>query len=176
MTFRICNVCGAEKPLDDFTQDSRRPDGRTRRCKSCSAKSANDWHKKNRDHHNKKMQDWRNKDKRQRPHRYLWAIAKRRAKEDGRAFSIVPYDLEVPEYCPVLGTKLQFGIRSYSPNSPSVDAIRPELGYIPGNVAVISHRANTIKQNASPDELRKVADWLEKKLQSAESSPVGPED
>lgn len=176
MEFKKCTKCGREKPAAEFARDARLPSGRTKRCKSCAAQSANDWHKRNREHHNQKMKQWRDANKLRKPHKYLWSLAKRRAREDGRSFSICPEDLLVPELCPVLGTKLQFGVRTYSPASPSVDAIRPELGYVPGNVAVISHRANSIKQNATPEELRKVADWLEKQLQSAASPPAHPED
>lgn len=43
----------------------------------------------------------------------------------------------------------------------SLDRIVPSLGYVPGNVAVISHRANRIKSDATADELRAVADWLD---------------
>ncbi len=40
------------------------------------------------------------------------------------------------------------------------------IGRLRTNVRVISHKANTIKQKATPDELRKVADWLEKEIGS----------
>lgn len=46
-------------------------------------------------------------------------------------------------------------------NSPSLDKIQPVLGYIKGNVQVISNRANMIKSNASARELRMIAEYLE---------------
>lgn len=49
-----------------------------------------------------------------------------------------------------------------SANSPSLDRIVPALGYAPGNIHWISYRANAIKSNATPDELHKVADYMEK--------------
>ena len=48
-------------------------------------------------------------------------------------------------------------------NSPSIDRLIPELGYIKGNVNVISLRANIIKNNATKDELIKIANWMESK-------------
>lgn len=41
-------------------------------------------------------------------------------------------------------------------NSPTLDRIRNELGYVPGNVAVVSYRANRLKSDASLDELRAI--------------------
>jgi phenylalanyl-tRNA synthetase beta chain len=40
-------------------------------------------------------------------------------------------------------------------------AVNPDRGYVVGNVAVISSKANIIKSNATADEIRKVADWLQ---------------
>jgi hypothetical protein len=73
-----------------------------------------------------------------------------------------------PEKCPVLGITLMRGCESRD-NSPSVDRLIPELGYVPENCRVISNRANQIKSNASPAELRKVAAWLEQELKLASS-------
>jgi hypothetical protein len=42
-----------------------------------------------------------------------------------------------------------------------LDRVIPELGYVPGNVAVISLRANTMKQDATAAELRVLADWID---------------
>lgn len=78
----------------------------------------------------------------------------------------LPFDLEVedimsPEVCPILGLTLErsFG-RGHQRNSPSVDKIRPELGYVKGNVQVISQKANTMKADATPEELRMFAKWI----------------
>lgn len=63
--------------------------------------------------------------------------------------------------CPVLGTEmvLQQGL-GRRPEAPSLDKIRPSLGYVRGNVAIISNRANMIKSDATADEVLKVATWL----------------
>jgi hypothetical protein len=45
--------------------------------------------------------------------------------------------------------------------SPSLDRIVPEKGYVEGNIAIISQRANTLKQDASLDDLRNLVTWLE---------------
>jgi len=164
-----CNHCGIKKDLSEFQVDWRRRDGHTNFCKLCAAKKANNWHHRNRDAHNAKMKAWWQKNKRRRPDRHLWALAKRRAKKDRIPFTLVPYDIEVPKVCPVLGVPLVFE-RVYSPNAPSLDRIVPELGYVPGNVQVISHKANTMKSNASLSELKSLVAWLE--TQGASHQPT----
>jgi len=49
-----------------------------------------------------------------------------------------------------------------TPTSPSLDRRIAALGYTQGNVVILSMRANAIKQDATPRELRKVANWLAK--------------
>jgi hypothetical protein len=45
-------------------------------------------------------------------------------------------------------------------NAPTLDRINNSCGYVPGNVAVISWRANRIKCDATPEELRRIADYV----------------
>jgi hypothetical protein len=45
--------------------------------------------------------------------------------------------------------------------SPSLDRIDPSQGYIKGNVVVISHKANRLKNDAGLAELRALVAWLE---------------
>jgi hypothetical protein len=68
-----------------------------------------------------------------------------------------PEDVVVPTHCPVLGLPLYRNKRFGGANSPSLDRIDPSKGYTKDNVHVISHRANTIKNNATPEELAAVA-------------------
>jgi hypothetical protein len=57
------------------------------------------------------------------------------------------------------------GVKS---NSPTVDRLVPELGYIEGNISVISHRANSIKRDASAEELEKVLAWVRSALPNSQ--------
>jgi hypothetical protein len=88
--------------------------------------------------------------------------AKRRAAAFGIPFDLSLSDLVIPEVCPVLGILLQKGEGRSCDASPSLDRIRPALGYVRGNVAIISQRANQIKNSATVGELLAVADWLER--------------
>lgn len=73
-----------------------------------------------------------------------WERARRRAKRRGVPFALQRDAISIPSECPVLGIPLVVG-RARSMNSPSLDRIRPEVGYVPGNVRVISDRANRLK-------------------------------
>jgi hypothetical protein len=45
-----------------------------------------------------------------------------------------------------------------SGSSPSLDRIIPERGYVPGNIRVISDRANRLKGGRNLNELRRLAE------------------
>lgn len=78
-----------------------------------------------------------------------------RAWRDGIEFAITADDIKVPPFCPVLGIPLEPGVKC-KPTSPSVDRFDNSKGYVPGNVRVISHRANQLKADASIAELEAV--------------------
>lgn len=86
-----------------------------------------------------------------------------RAKVAGREFTITAADLIVPERCPVLGIPLRVGAGcgGHQDSSPSVDRFDNSKGYVSGNVRVISYRANSIKRDATVEELRRVLAYAE---------------
>lgn len=77
----------------------------------------------------------------------------------GVPFTITKEDIVIPTHCPILGIPLFRGPRGGGENSPSLDKVRPELGYVPGNVIVISNRANRLKADATIEELRDIASF-----------------
>jgi hypothetical protein len=87
--------------------------------------------------------------------------ARQRAKQLGVPCTIKRSDIVIPEMCPVLGVRLVKGRGGPCDSSPSLDRIIPSLGYVPGNVRVISQRANRIKNDATSLELRLVASYIE---------------
>lgn len=78
-------------------------------------------------------------------------------------FSIKFEDLEWPSHCPILGIPLEyenaFDVRTEG--SVSFDRIDSSKGYIPGNVRIISWRANRIKNDGTSEEHRKIADYMD---------------
>jgi len=101
-----------------------------------------------------------------RPEYYMLKSARRRARKGGYACTITAADIIIPEFCPLLGIKLarRVGRNGAAPSSPTLDKIIPELGYVPGNVWVISHRANSIKRDATIAELRAIANNLSRAM------------
>lgn len=99
--------------------------------------------------------------------------ARRRAKESGLRFSITKADLEKTEICRLLEEPLDFSAsKKAAPNSPAIDRIDPRLGYVPGNVQVISYRANRIKNDATFEEFEKIyLNW--KKLEKERNAKRG---
>ena len=88
--------------------------------------------------------------------RSAMARIRHRAKKTGLKCTITWRDIVPPLHCPVLGLPLQFTGNPTAGNrlSPSVDRFDNAEGYIPGNVRVISNRANLLKKDATLAELR----------------------
>ncbi len=89
--------------------------------------------------------------------------ARHRAKKAGMDFDIAASDVEVPDVCPILGIELKInrGRNSRSNHdSPSLDRIDNSKGYVKGNVRVVSSRANSLKSDASIDEMEKILRYM----------------
>ena len=100
------------------------------------------------------------------PPKYLLARAKDRANKFNLPFNLTEEDAVIPEFCPILGIKLAYGAANRE-SSPSLDKIIPSLGYVKGNVAVISNRANRLKDNGTSGEHRRIADWMDAQKEAA---------
>lgn len=129
------------------------------------------WRDKNREKVNQKNRDsyQRNKTNRRathkayiqsRPEVRMICAARFRAKTDGVPCTITVDDIAIPEVCPVLGITLKINTDKADANSPSLDRFIPQLGYVAGNVRVISNRANTLKRDASLEELQAIVAWM----------------
>jgi hypothetical protein len=72
--------------------------------------------------------------------------------------------------CPVLNTLFEIGTRSDRETSASIDRVLPNLGYVPGNVKIISFKANRIKNDACLEELEAVVSYLKPLLEDVPRS------
>lgn len=102
------------------------------------------------------IKKWLHEDYRRR----MYYMAKASNRTRGVPFDLSSYeDIPYTEICPVFGWKLEIG---GGLNSPSLDRIIPELGYVKGNIVVVSLLANQIKSNATPDQIMAVAKFYKK--------------
>lgn len=90
------------------------------------------------------------------PKAALLERAKARAKQTRLSFSLSAADVDVPAVCPALGIPIIIG-KARGAGSPSLDRVQPDLGYVPGNVRVISNQANCLKGDKGLDNLRRLS-------------------
>lgn len=98
------------------------------------------------------------------PEMCVLRAAKNRAQKRNIKFNLELEDIDIPKVCPILGIELAHNRGSHGgkDSSPSLDRINPELGYLKGNVQIISFKANMMKSSASPQELKAFANWINK--------------
>jgi hypothetical protein len=162
-----CPHKGKLQGFDRFSRDHHSSDGYRHRCKTCTRSYACKYYEKNSRRllkkqklyakdHPQKIKETRTKWRKSNPEMLLLQRAKHRAKRDGITFSISLRDVYIPTHCPLLGLKLRVrddGKRGALPSSPSLDRKIPTRGYVPGNVWVISYKANRIKNDSSLEDL-----------------------
>lgn len=98
------------------------------------------------------------------------------AKRSNREFTITEDDLRnaYTDYCPIFGIKLRYiedGKSKFKTNV-SVDRIDSTKGYIPGNIWIISLKANICKSDLTIKELRNLYEQTLKKLNDTTQSTV----
>lgn len=88
--------------------------------------------------------------------------AKNRAGAKNLEFNLKLEDIKIPEYCPIMGIKLECcsGKPGGKKNSPSLDRIKSNKGYTKDNIMVISHLANMMKSMATEQELLIFAKYI----------------
>lgn len=96
--------------------------------------------------------------------------ARLRGRKRGIEATITVADLIWPTHCPVLGLELEYparcGMRVGLPaqaNWPTLDRWDNAKGYVPGNVFVISMRANALKSDATYAEFLAIARYMARK-------------
>ena len=161
---KICTKCKTQKEESEFHKCSMNKDGLYNNCKSCKKEYDINYRKSDKIQNLQKSDKYRDRKKEYQKFRFnsdprlqLLISAKFRAKKNNLPFNLELEDIIIPEYCPILEIKLErkeYGKgKSFQPNSPSLDKIDPKLGYIKGNIIVISMKANAMKYNATKEEL-----------------------
>lgn len=143
---RACDIL-----LDDNTQNISDKNDGNYICKTCKMSQRK-----------ARREELRNEDPIRYKCRQMRAGAMARAKANN-----VPFDISedflmsiAPMKCPVFGFVLKYSSRQQADDSASLDRIKPDRGYVEGNVQIISMLANTMKNSASKHQLFKFAKWI----------------
>jgi hypothetical protein len=172
----ICKGCSAEKAA---IWRKLNPDKWKLCCKKYREKhneSIKDSHKK---YYllNRESISLRTKEKLRKDPRYkMLRAAKSRAKLYNWPFNITFNDIpSIPEFCPFFARSgvmfpLYVGNGHSTDHSPSIDRIIPHLGYVKGNIQVISLIANRIKTNATLTQVKHVGDACDELVKEREAA------
>ena len=96
------------------------------------------------------------------PERKLLKGARDRSLRNKREFNLTIEDIVIPEYCPILGLKLKGSEGTPNSASPTLDRIDNSKGYTKDNVAVISHKANSHKENLTIEQVENLLKYMKK--------------
>lgn len=150
-----CDVCGT---LFFRKTNAKRC---SRECISMHNRAvAKDWYYKNHDSAKARRKEYSKEDRVNNTLATLFRSRQNSAKSRGTPFQITLEDLPIPDVCPVLKTPF---VRK-TPFAMSIDKIEPGLGYIPGNVQIISRKANLMKNDATKEELKNFGKWIKEYL------------
>lgn len=150
---KSCKACSSLKPYSDFGKNRRMADGLNFYCRSCRKAQRNPVVDQAA---NKR---WRINN----PSRKMLSQARRNAAARGEQCELTLEDIIIPKLCPVLGIPIveTTGSGGRSDGTATLDRINNDIGYLKGNVIVVSWRANRLKSNSTPKELRRIADFYE---------------
>ena len=176
-----CSKCGKELPLICFNKGNSLFGYRSY-CRDCEKQYEKD-HPERKIKRNERRKEFRKDEEYARKEKerninkiltdntsykkYMLRAARQRARKFNILFNLSVNDFNIPEKCPLLNIPLVKHVgKNTSGNfdSPSLDKIIPEKGYVKGNVWAISNRANMIKNNASLEELKLLVNNLENKI------------
>lgn len=137
-----CKCCGLEKEAREFSEHKQTKTGYDlSRCKECKLEMT------------RSAKYWDNKSIEKR----IYDRTKGRAVRKGIPFNLELSDIILPSICPVFNKPFIYGDHMWT---YSIDRIKPEIGYVKGNVIIISNRANMLKGSATADEIGMLHKWL----------------
>jgi len=202
MEEKRCTYCHEFKILDEFRKNKNRKDGHEDQCRECRrqigkvhdhkesrVQKRKAWTCENRDKVNSYTQKWadNNPEKRRllndlshnknRIKRFFYS-AKNRALKSGADFELEFEDIIIPDTCPILGIPLKFtNLGSKKSNeerdqTPSIDRIDNNKGYIRGNVWIISLLANVMKNKGSFENLYNFSKFFSENIKIEDNKHV----
>lgn len=133
-----------------------------------------------RERYKKQAREWRHKN----PEKSILKDSRRRSVEKNIPFNLSAEDIIIPEVCPILKIPLNKNTGLWKDDSPSIDRIIPEKGYVKENIIIISYRANRIKNDhtiseivngnidysCDPEDNKKIIEYYKKILEEAKKN------
>ena len=179
-----CKICELEKEMECFVKNKNSKNGYENICKTCKNermkiyKQSNKYKKYKKAYNNTyKDREKENVKKRKNKNpllyrsRVLYAGMRDRARTKGIAFDKEYFSIDYifnklseKPYCECCNKKLDIDFKpdkKFNDNSPSMDRVNSNLGYIKGNVAILCWKCNKHKQDSSSEELRMIADFMD---------------
>lgn len=158
--YKRCSKCQIEQHIDHFHKRKDRSGGYRAECRLCSQERSRLY----RQNHRAELSD-QNKERNSDVKYRLLRSCKQSASRRGLEFSITADNLEIPAQCPYLGVQLTNVLgEGFQDYNPSIDRIDNTLGYVPGNVEIISVLANKMKSSATPLDLLRFAKGVLKRV------------
>ena len=158
---KYCPKCKRNRDTKHFFGSPARGDNLSSYCKPCNTQKGREWCAVNRKRKNENELNYRLKF----PLRHMLYRARTTAKRRGWKCNLTEKDIQdlFVEFCPILGIRLNYDGQQGRPgrNSASLDRVDSTKGYLRGNVAIISDRANSLKNDGTADEHRRVAAYME---------------
>jgi hypothetical protein len=162
-----CSKCKEYKERDLFSNNPSNKDGKNTHCKSCHSANNRAYHKANLEKVNALHRAWEKAN----PEKHMLCRAKKRAKQFNLDFNLELEDIHIPTQCPILGIVLEYDNTVTSrDSSPSLDKIQNDKGYVKGNVQVVSNRFNSLKKDATFDELILMGEWAKQQKLNMETA------
>jgi len=160
-----CKICREIKPLNAFLHAKKEKSRRTvcKKCENLRNKMRPGYVKK-REKAYKLRRFLKKNDPKRRWVQDAYANLKQRAKRNDLKITLTKEWLyeNSPIYCPIFGVRLNYLANGKLGLRASVDRVIPNKGYTPENCQVVSFRANSIKSDATVQELQMIVKYLKK--------------
>lgn len=165
-----CIICGVE--LDANNHHQSQVNNYIYKCNECLRREKREWARDNVDKKlsNDRSTRYKLKLKSSNPIKYSCSQMRSSARKRATRLNL-PFELSAgylssiaPATCPVFGEEIRYGGGDKSKWSASLDRIVPSLGYVEGNVQIISNLANMMKNQASKKEILMFAQWAMEKF------------
>lgn len=163
---KTCTVCNIELTTDNQKEYHRK--NYVHKCITCvrvkSRSIARKYYSDNLVTSQERSNKYNKKNKEENPRYYtarqMQASSRKRASKKGWDYDLTTKYIEslMSETCPIMGKALEYG-GAKSQFSASLDRIDSSKGYVVGNVWIISSLANTMKSNATIEQLKVFGAW-----------------